>query len=141
MAITRAETQVQWSAANSVSVGIGGTQTSDEINLDATCVAAQITVKADNSGTPAADDQIDFYLLQTSGDPDGASTDEFDTTGHALFLCRLDTYTTGDGEDPAIKTVPLPIPQKGAKLYATGADSGTSTAITVSATITEQRAA
>ena len=137
MAITRTETQVTWSASNSVSVSAGGNQTSDEINLDATCVAAQISLKADNSTTPAADDQIDFYLLQTSGDPDGASTDEFDTVGHATFLARLDT----NDEDPAGKTVALPIPQKGAKLYATGADSGSTNAVTVSATITEHRAA
>lgn len=138
MAITRAETQVTWpTAANSASVSAGGNATSEEFNLDASCVAAQVSLKADNSTTPASDDQIDVYLLQTSGDPDGASTDEFDTTGHALFLCRLDTNT----EDPAIMTVPLPIPQKGGKIYATGADSGNTNAITVSATITEQRAA
>jgi hypothetical protein len=137
MAITRTETQVQWSSSNSVSVTAGGTQTSDEFNLDATCIAAQISIKADNSTTPAADDQIDFYLLQTSGDPDGTGTDEFDTTGHPVFLGRLDTNT----EDPALRTVALPIPQKGAKLYATGANSGSTNSITVSATITEQRAA
>lgn len=142
MAITRTETQVTWpTAANSISVTAGGNQTSEEVNLDATCIAAQISLKADNSTTPAADDQIDFYMLQTSGDPDGASTDEFDTTAHARFLCRLDTYAAGEGEDPAGKTVRIPIPQKGFKIYATGADSGTTNSITVSATITEQRAA
>ena len=139
MAITRTETQVTWSASNSVSVTAGSFQTSDEINLDATCVAAQIHLKADNSTTAASDDQIDFYLLQTGGDPDGASSDEFDTTGtsHALLLRRLDTNV----DDPAMATVRLPVPQKGLKLYATGADSGTTNTITVSATITEQRAA
>lgn len=137
MAITVAETQVTWSASNSVSVSAGGNQTSDEVNLSATCVAAQISMKADNSTTPASDDQIDFYLLQTSGDPDGASTDEFDTVGHAQFLARLNTNT----EDPCQRTVQLPIPQKGFKIYATGADSGNTNAITVSCTITEQRAA
>lgn len=138
MAITRTETQVTWpTAANSKSVAAGGNQTSEEFNLDATCVAAQVHLKADNSTTPAADDQIDFYLLQTGGDPDGAGADEFDTTDEPVFLARLDTNVA----DPQIKTVPLPIPQKGAKIYATGADSGTTNAITVSATITEQRAA
>ena len=145
MAITLTQTDVLWTgSAHTDSIAAGGNETSLEVNLDATCVAAQITLKADNSqATPAADDQIDFYLLQTSGDPDAAEpgTDEFDTAGHAVFLARLDTYTGGSGEDPAIKTVPLPIPQKGFKIYATGADSGTTNAITVSATITEQRAA
>jgi hypothetical protein len=137
MAITRTETQVTWpTAANSTSVAAAGTATSEEFNLDATCVAAQVSLKADNdAGSPASDAQVDFYLLQTSGDPDGASTDEFDTVGHAVFLGRADTAT----DDPAILTVPLPIPQKGAKIYASNV--GATNAITVSATITEQRAA
>ncbi len=138
MAITLTETQVTWpTAANSKSVAAGGNETSEEFNLDATCVAAQISLKADNSTTPAADDQIYVWLIQTSGDPDGAGTDEFDTVGHAELLAVLDT----NDEDPAGMTVPLPIPQKGAKLYAEGVTAGTTNAITVSATITEQRAA
>lgn len=138
MAITRTETQVTWpTSSNSASVSSGGNATSEEFNLDATCVAAQVTLKADNSTSPAADDIIHFYLLQTSGDPDGASTDEFDTTGHALWLAALDA----NDEDPAIVTVPLPIPQKGGKIYAEGATAGSTNAVTVSATITEQRAA
>jgi len=135
MAITRTETQVTWSAASSTSVSSGGTATSDEVNLDATCVAAQVHLKADNGGTPASGDTIDFYVLQTGGDPDGASTDEFDTAGHAVFLGSADT----NDEDPAILTVPLPIPQKGGKIYASS--NAASNSITVSATITEQRAA
>jgi len=138
MAITRTENQVTWpTAADSKSVAAGGNETSEEFNLDATCVSAQITLKADNSVAPAADDQIDFWLIQTSGDPDGAGADEFDTVKHVKHLARLDTNL----EDPAIKTVPLPIPQKGGKIYAEGVTSGSTNAITVSATITELRAA
>ena len=138
MAITRAETQVTWpTASNTGSVTAGSNVTSEEFNLDATCINAQISLKADNSTTPAADDQIYMWLIQTSGDPDGASTDEFDTVLHALLLGILDT----NDEDPAILTVPLPLPQKGGKLYAEGATAGTTNTITVSATITEQRAA
>lgn len=137
MAITRTETQITWSASNSVSVTAGSSQTSDEFNLDATCTNAQIHLKADNSTTPAADDQIYFWLLQTGGDPDGTGADEFDTTGHALLLGIVDTNV----EDPALKTTPLVIPQKGAKLYAEGITAGTTNSITVSGTITEQRAA
>ena len=138
MAITRTETQVTWpTAANSKSVAAGGNETSEEFNLDATCISARITIKADNSTTPAADDIIHFWLLETSGDPDGAGTDEFTTSGHAQHLAVLDTNT----EDPAIATVELPIPQKGGKLYAEGATEGSTNAITVSATITEQRSA
>lgn len=135
MAITRAENQITWSASNSVSVTAGSSQTSDEINLDETCFQAQISLKADNSAAPAADDQIYVWLIQTSGDPDGAGSDEFDTTGQALLLAILDT----NDEDPTLKTVKFPVPQKGAKLYAEGITAGTTNSITVSGTITEQR--
>jgi len=137
MAITRAESQVTWpTAANSKSVTSGSTETSEEVNLNAACVNARITMKADNSTTAAADDQIYFWLVETSGDPDGTGTDEFGTSGHAHLLAILDT----NNEDPAIKTVALPLPQDGLKIIAEGATAGTTNSITVSATITEQRA-
>lgn len=139
MAITHTESSVVWASAYSVSVSAGGSQTSDVLALDATCVNAQITLKADNSaGAAASDDVIYFYLLQSSGDPDGnAVSDEYDTSGHATFLAALDTSS----EDPAIKTVPLPLPQKGLKVYAEGSTAGSTNAITVSAVVLEQRAA
>lgn len=138
MAITRTETQVTFTGpVNSASVTAGSSQTSLEVNLDATCISAQISMKAKNATTPAADDQIYVWLLQTSGDPDGASTDEFDTVAHGTLLAILDT----NSEDPAIATVQLPIPQKGFKVYFEGVTAGTTNSITVSATITEQRAA
>lgn len=140
MAVTQTLTQVTWSAAANVSVGINGNQTSDVMTLDASCVAAQIQLKADNSsGTPTSpDDYINFYVLQSSGTPDGAEgTDFYDTTDHAIFLARLDTT---NGIDPVAVTVPFPIPQKNFKIYAEGdhADT-TANAITVSAQVIEQR--
>lgn len=136
MAITRAETQITWSAANSVSVSAAGSQTSDGVSLDATCVAASITCKADNAGTPASGDTVDFYWAASSGDPDGASTEEYATgTGNMEWLCRIDTNST----DPDVCTVSLPaVPYRG-KLVAVS--SAAANSITVSATIEEQRAA
>lgn len=138
MAITRHESGILWSAATSVSVTAGSSQTSDVLVLDATCVAAQVTLKADNSTTAASDDIIYFWLLQSAGDPDGAAVaDEYDTTGHALFLGSIDTSI----EDPGLMSVSLPIPQKGIKIYAEGITAGSTNSITVSAVVTEQRAA
>lgn len=138
MAITRHESSVLWSASYSASVSAGGSQTSDVLTLDATCVNAQITLKADNSTTAASDDIIYFYLMQSAGDPDGnASADEYDTANHATLLAVLDTSS----EDPAIRTVTLPLPQKGIKIYAEGATAGSTNAITVGAVVAEQRAA
>jgi hypothetical protein len=137
MAITRAETQVTWSAANSVSVTAGGNQTSDTITLDDTCTAAAITLKADNSTTAAADDIIYFYLRASAGDPDGASTSEFSSTDFLAPIAILDTSEV----DPALKTVNIPVVPKTLQLYAEGATAGSTNAITVSATIEEMRTA
>ena len=135
MAITKAENQVTWAAANSVSVTAGSNQTSDVVTLDVTCFNAAITVKADNITTPVASDRIYVWMLQSSGDPDGASADEYDSIKHAKLLSILDTYA----EDPAIETISIPTANKSFKIYAEGATAGTTNSITVSATITEQR--
>jgi hypothetical protein len=124
------ETQVQWSSSNSVSVSSGSSQTSDAFTI--TDTTARILLKADNSTTPATDDQIYFWLIETSGDPDGTGTDEYSSAGHAELLAILDT----NDEDPALKTVQLPLPHKSGKIYAEGSSAGTTNAITVSATIT-----
>lgn len=136
MAITKAETQVTWSASNSVSVTPGGNQTSDVVTLNATCFRATIHLKADNSTTPAADDQIYVWVMQSGGDPDGAGSDEYDGVKGAKLLAVLDTYV----EDPYPTSVDLPSCNKSLKIYAEGATAGTTNSITVSATITEQRA-
>jgi hypothetical protein len=143
MAITRVETQVTWSNSpeTQIQLSAGGSASSTEFNLDATCVKAQISLKADlpGVGSPAAvaDDIIHFWLRQTSGDPDGSGTDEFDRTD-ALHLARLDLFNDGS---PNQVTVSLPLPQKGCILYAEGVTAGTTHPINVSATVTEQRAA
>lgn len=138
MAVTQTLTQVTWPTASTTgSVSAGGNLTSEVMTLDGSCINAQIQLKADNQGTAVAGDYINFYVLQSSGDPDLAeTTDEYDTVGHAIFLARVDTFVT----DPALVTVPFPLPQKNFKIYAEGdhADSIAS-AITVSCQIIEQR--
>ncbi len=151
MAITRSETQVTWAAANFKTVAGGTSETSDAVSLDATCVQAEITLKAEyTSGTPVADDIIYFWWLATAGDPDGTSTIEYATppqaineSGGALLLRALDLTkgeTSGSGK-MIIATVPLPnVPYRG-KLFAEGVTAGSTNPITVSATIEEMRAA
>lgn len=135
MAITRAETQVTWSTNDSVSVTAGGNQTSDVVTLDPTCVQAAITLKADNSTSPASDDIIYCWWQASAGDPDGAGSNEYPTQGQ--FLAALDTSDA----DPSIITVPLPVVPQDGRLYAEGATAGTTNAVTVSATIEEMRSA
>lgn len=132
MALARNEIQVTWSSSNSTSVSGGGTATSDEANLSDTAFQAQIELKADHGGTPASGDTMDFWLLQTLGDPDGASTNEFETDEQGTFLATLDL----NADDPAIAVVELPIPSVGVQVLAKNNDSDSS--ITVSATILEQ---
>jgi len=136
MAITRAENQITWSASNSVSVSAAGSQTSDLVTLDTTCINAAITVKADNAGTPAAGDTVDYYWASSVGDPDGAATAEYPTdTLHMQWLCRIDTNST----DADKNTVSLPaVPANG---YLVAVSNASSNSITVSGTIEELRAA
>ena len=136
MALTRVETQVTWSAANSAVLSSGGSLVSDDITLDATCVKARIMCKADNSsGTPASGDQVLFQVIETHGDPDGSGADEFSSEDsvHPLRLGEADTVVT----DPALFSEDYPVPQKIGRLRVSSV--GASNNITVSATITELR--
>ena len=138
MAITRNEVQVQWSTANSISVSAGGNATSDTVTINATTIQGSISLKADNNGTAASGDTVDVYILYSNGDPDGASTDEFDSDAadnEPRWLARLDVSTAG--KDPDVKTVFPSLAAKSYKIYAVS-NAGTN-GITVSATGTEVR--
>lgn len=135
MTISRTETQVTWpTASNTGSLTASSTLTSETVTLDATCFQAQIHLYTDNTGTIGSGDTVDFYILQTGGDPIGTGSDVYDNTNvaHARWLARLDT----NAADPAQVTVPLPLPQKSFKIYAV---NNSADAITIGATITEQR--
>lgn len=125
------EIQITWSAANSLSIAFGANATSDAFTYSTDSSFAHLQLKAKNDGTPAAGDTIDFFLLLTCGDPDGAGADEYDTVNHAIPLGCLDT----NSEDPALRTVNCPM-VKGGKLYAVNNSAGR--AITVSACILEK---
>lgn len=134
MAVTTSEIQVQWDGGNdSDTVTAGGSTTSDAFTVQADCIRAQIELKADNGGTPSGGDTVDFLLLATLGDPDGAGADEYETADHATLLARLDTSQ----DDPAVAVVEIPLPLKGGKILA---ESNAATAtITVSAAVLQQR--
>lgn len=135
MAITVNEVQVDWGTgpANNVSIAASGSSTSNAFTINQTCFQATIEVKADNDGTPAAGDTINFYLNATLGDPDGAGASEYGTADQDIPLGMVDT----NADDPAIATMQIPMPLVGGKIYAVNNSAGR--AITVSATILEQR--
>ena len=133
MTIANNEQQVQWSSSNSVSVTAGSNQTSDQITLSTAAYDAMITLKADNAGTPASGDTVEFYALLSCGDPDGAGAAEFpNDDSNGTFLAVLDT----NADDPTIKTVAFPVGAPYAKIYAKS--NASSNAITVSACINEK---
>lgn len=133
MGWTNNETQVQWSAANSLSIASGATGTSDAFTIDQTCITLGITCKVDNDGAPASGDTVDFYLLSGTYDPDGSGAVEYGTTVQDIWLARLDTSVT----DPSQTTVFLPCAITGGKIYCKNNSGGR--AQTVSVTILEKR--
>ncbi len=132
--MTISPTQITWSAANSLSVSSGSGSNSDNQTLNTDAIDRVITLKADNNGTPAAGDTVDFFLQATSGDPDGAGGDEYPDNEHSEFLARLDTNQS----DPAIKTVQIRSVAF-EKFRIRAVNNAASNAITVSAEISERR--
>jgi hypothetical protein len=134
MAVANNEIQVTWSSSNSTNVSAGASEASDAMPFSATAFDAMVTLKADNSGTPASGDTVDFYALLSCGDPDGSGSDEFpNDDSDGIFLARLDT----NADDPAIATVALPV-AKTVRIFAK--NNASSHAITVSACINEKTA-
>ena len=133
MAITKAETQIVWSAANNLSVSAGSTGTSDAFTFDATSFNATITLKADNNGTPASGDKVDFIC--------------FTQTVIRMALAPTNTIVQRKAlgwrrwtRTPAIRTqttVAINLSAKGGKIYAK--NNAGSNGITVSATMYETK--
>lgn len=132
MALGNTEIQVQWSSSDSKSVTAATTEASDVFTYAAGASEAMVTLKADNAGTPASGDTVDFYLAASCGDPDGASTEEYPANvAHMIYLGTIDTYT----QDAECLTVVLPVTVKG-KIVAKS--NAASNAITVSACINQK---
>lgn len=142
MALTRAETQIQWSAADSITLNSASEFTSDAFDFDATDVAAVLQISADNQGTPASGDVVTVRIVYTTGDVLGGGGDDYDTSEHAETV-QLDTVAANTpGEDPARKSFSLNdmIGAKGFKLVASCPNAGTRNII-VRARVATQRAA
>lgn len=119
MAIGRTELQVLWSATAYFDLATANSwvQTSDAMTQATATIKALITCKADQTtGTPASGDTVDFYAQLSLGDPDGASTAEYDTDGHDIYLGQVDLNT----DDPGIFTVEFPAPVLSFKIRVDG---------------------
>lgn len=118
MASSKNATQIQWSAANSVTVSSATVVWSDAFTLNAEDWQAELQVDANNAGTPASGDTCDVYVAYSTGDILGDSGDDFASVEHSEFLFRLDTFGTNiPGEDPANRSAPV---RCGAKAFKVG---------------------
>jgi hypothetical protein len=141
MAITRVESQVQFSASSSITVSSNTQADSDAFSFDATTIMAGIVVSADNAGTPASGDYVDFYWKSSTGDVLGDSANDYETDEHATYLGRVDTVAANTpGEDPARKYFELPVGATAGKLSYKCNQAATRN-IVLRARITEVRAA
>lgn len=127
MANSYAETGVTWSSAASLTVSSSTVVWSDVVSIGADDWDGSLTVSADNAGTPASGDIVDWYIAWTNGDILGDTGDDFDTTEHAEPLLRTDTFTTNTpGEDPVRRTVQIDVSgKKGFKVGVSAPQAGT----------------
>lgn len=140
MAASINEAQVTWSAASSIKLSAATRTDSDAFNIDVNDIAGSLQISADNLGTPALGDVLDVYVKWSNGDVLGDSGNDYDTSEHAQFLCRLDTYVTNKpGEDPAMKTVPLAVIGKKACMISIEAPQAATRNIVVRARIVTNR--
>jgi hypothetical protein len=142
MAITIVETQITWDTGSTSKNVTSATEVvSDAFTLDATCIKADITVYADNAGTPASGDTAVFRVRGSAGDILGDTGDDFDTAEHARHLATLDTYASNTpGEDPAQRTIVDALAPQKFKLACICANAATRN-MTIRARVVEQRSA
>jgi hypothetical protein len=115
--------------------------TSDAYTLDATDVALALQIDANNATTPLSGDTVNCRISYSCGDVLGDSSDDFDTDKSSDLVCVLNTYATDSwGEDPARRTIALPIGVKAFKLKV-DAPQGNSQNIVVRAMVAYQRSA
>jgi hypothetical protein len=109
VASSRAETQITWSSASSITLSSSAAQTSDAFTFNVEDWDGALQVSADNAGPATSGDVLSVWIAYTSGDILGDSGSDYDTTEHAIFLGTLDTFGSNTpGEDPARRTFPLP---------------------------------
>mgnify|MGYP001769254910 CR=1 FL=1 len=140
MASTKTETQITWSAANSVSLNSASRFDSDAVTLNVEDYSATLQIYADNSGTPASGDVVDVYVKYTNGDILGDSGDDFNSPEHATWVGRLNTYgAENPGEDPADRTVEIPVVARKALRVSAVAPQGATRPITFRARLITHR--
>ena len=137
MTVSSGELQVTWDTGNNDSgtIAAAGSDTSDDIAFSGTVFAASIQLEAQNNGTPAAGDVMDFFIQYTNGDVAGTGSDTYDTPAHDAYLATLDT----NADNNARKTVPVQAASKAFRIRAV--NNAASNTITAAATVYEKKVA
>ena len=89
MASSRVETQITWSAANSVTVSSATVVWSDAFLFNIEDWEAELQVNADNAGTPASGDTCSVYVAYTTGDILGDSGNDYTSVKQSEFAMFL----------------------------------------------------
>ena len=139
MALSRFQAQIKWGGADFwTSTTANEVKPSDAYVFDSSDVAAMLTLSLSTTGTQAAGDFADFYILWYTGygvkGADGTGTykeagalNTKDDVEHAQFLCRLDNVAANTpGINPAQRTIPIPVAAPAFSIYfVAGANAGT----------------
>jgi len=119
---TKSTISVTWSASGSLSVSAGGTGTSDAVSINDDAEVLSLLCIANNNGTPADGDEIEWRVLHSY---DGGT--DYETPENKSPSAVVDT----DDADPAKRSIPVDVAATHFKLHAT--NNASSNAITVSA--------
>ena len=122
MALSRFQAQIKWGGADFwTSTTANEVKPSDAYVFDSSDVAAMLTLSLSTTGTQAAGDFADFYILWYTGTgvkgadgtgtyKEGGTLNTKDDVDHSQFLCRLDNIDANSpGINPAQRTIPIPV--------------------------------
>lgn len=84
---------------------------------------AEVCLLADNAGTPASGDTVEWRVLYCCGSVDGSPGDDYVNAENGEFLTLMDTYGASAGGGVVIASASLRTAPKAFKLAARGAQS------------------
>jgi len=146
MALTRGESQIQWSGSNSKVLTASTNTASDIMATDATDMGGALQISASCAGSPTATDNMGMSLALSCGHVTGGGSDDTDGSSSIGYNIPWRFYfgTTSTAptqyENPTRKTFFLPPGQKSFRIYV-AAPNASSRNVTVRAMYHYQRSA
>lgn len=126
MASSRVFTPITWSSVASVTLSSSTVVASDHFGFNPSDWQAALQVHADNQSAPVSGDWVDIWVAYTEGDILNDSSYSGETSEHATFAMRLNTYASDPiGADPCRRTVPIDVENYGFRLLAIAQNAAT----------------